>query len=190
MEVKWEELKRSLDPMTAVGFHDLDANGVSVIVKTLRALLADVFALYLKVKGFHWHMNGRHFREYHLLLDEHAGQLFAMTDVVAERARKLGGMTLRSIGDIVTHQRLRDTAATHPRANQMLAELLDDYEHFTVALRLTHWICEQNGDVATSSFIEIWIDQSEQRSWFLREIVDHSLIEGSSPMVEDGESVN
>jgi starvation-inducible DNA-binding protein len=190
MEVKWEELERSADPMTAIGFRALDANGIVTIVRSLRALLADIFTLYLKVKGFHWHMNGRHFRDYRLLLDEHADQLFAMTDVAAERARKLGGTTIRSIGDIVAHQRLSDTVTVQPLADQMLAELLNDYEQFTIALRLTHWVCQHNGDVATSGMIGVWIDQSERRSWFLREIVDVSLLETSVPSLEDEESVN
>jgi starvation-inducible DNA-binding protein len=190
MERKWEETDRSVCPTTALRFRDLDANAVNTIVKSLRVLLADVFALYLKVKGFHWHMNGRHFRDYHLMLDEHADQLFAMTDIVAERARKLGGTTLRSIGDIAAHQRLRDAKTAHLLADQMLSELLADYECFTVALRLTHWICQQGGDITTSSFIEGWLDESERRTWFLREILDVTSLDISVPMVEAAGNVN
>jgi starvation-inducible DNA-binding protein len=190
MERKWEETEWSATTTAALRFRDLDANAVNTIVKSLRVLLADVFALYLKVKGFHWHMNGRHFRDYHLMLDEHADQLLAMTDIVAERARKLGGTTLRSIGDIAAHQRLRDAKTAHLLADQMLSELLADYECFTVALRLTHWICQQGGDIATSSIIEGWLDESEGRTWFLREILDVTSLDISVPMVEVVGNVN
>ncbi len=136
----------------------------------LRPLLADVFALYVKTKNFHWHISGRHFRDYHLLLDEQAAQVLAMTDEIAERARKLGGTTLRSIGDIARHQRLRDNDADAVGALDMLCELRDDNRQLTRSLRLTHEVCERHDDVATASLIENWIDESERRSWFLREI--------------------
>ncbi len=140
------------------------------ICDALRPLLADVFALYVKTKNFHWHISGRHFRDYHLLLDEHAAQIFAMTDEIAERARKLGGTTLRSVGDIARHQRLRDNDADAVAALDMLCELRDDNRQLTRSLRLTHEVCERHDDVATASLIENWIDESERRSWFLREI--------------------
>ena len=150
---------------------DLTRDGVAEISKELRHLLADVFALYLKTKNFHWHMSGVHFRDYHLLLDEHAEQIFAMGDDVAERARKIGGNTLRSIGDIAKHQRLRDNDRESLGPKDMLIELRTDNRELTRFLRLAHEICEEHNDVATASLIENWIDQTERRSWFLSEIV-------------------
>jgi len=150
---------------------DLDGDAVVEISGDLRQLLADVFALYLKTKNFHWHMSGRHFRDYHLLLDEHADQIFAMTDVIAERARKLGGSTLRSIGDISRHQRLQDNNNEFVAPKDMLAELLADNRETTRSLRSTHEVCERHNDVATASLIEVWIDETERRAWFLSEIV-------------------
>ena len=149
---------------------DLGDTAATEICDALRPLLADVFALYVKTKNFHWHISGRHFRDYHLLLDEHAAQIFAMTDEIAERARKLGGTTLRSVGDIARHQRLRDNDADAVGALDMLCELRDDNRQLTRSLRLTHEVCERHDDVATASLIENWIDESERRSWFLREI--------------------
>ncbi len=150
---------------------DLSADGIAEISETLRNLLADVFALYLKTKNFHWHMSGPHFRDYHLLLDEHGDQLFAMTDPIAERARKLGGTVLRSISDIARHQRLRDNDKPSVSAKDMLAELLSDHQELTGYLRATHKICDRHSDSATASLIENWIDETERRSWFLYEIV-------------------
>jgi len=150
---------------------DLTREGVTEISKELRHLLADVFALYVKTKNFHWHMSGVHFRDYHLLLDEHAEQIFAMGDDVAERARKIGGNTLRSIGDIAKHQRLRDNDRESLGPKDMLIELRTDNRELTGFLRLAHEICEEHNDVATASLIENWIDQTERRSWFLSEIV-------------------
>src|SRR5713101_3650055 len=150
---------------------DLDRKGVTEISSSLRQLLADVFALYVKTKNFHWHMSGRHFRDYHLLLDEHSEQIFAMTDDIAERARKIGGATLRSIGDISRHQRLKDNNAEVVTPKAMLAELSADNQHLTRFLRSTHEVCEKHNDVATASLIENWIDQTERRTWFLSEIV-------------------
>ena len=138
---------------------------------SLRHLLADVFALYVKTKNFHWHMSGPHFRDYHLLLDEQATQIFAMTDVIAERARKLGGTTIRSIGDISRHQRLVDNDAEDIAPHDMLAELRVDNQELTRSLRVAHELCEKYKDVATASLIENWIDETERRSWFLTEIV-------------------
>src|SRR5437660_12124447 len=150
---------------------DLNHNAVVEISKELRPLLADVFALYLKTKNFHWHMSGRHFRDYHLLLDEHAEQIFAMTDDIAERARKIGGTTLRSISDISRHQRLQDNNEEAVTPKEMLAELFSDNQQLIRSLRSTHEVCEKHNDVATASLIENWIDQTERRTWFLAEIV-------------------
>ena len=150
---------------------DLAGDGVVQIARELRELLADAFALYLKTKNFHWHMSGRHFRDYHLLLDEHGDQIFAMTDAVAERARKLGATTLRSISDISKHQRLKDNNAEFVEPLDMLSELRADNLQLTRSMRATHEICEQHNDVATASLIEVWIDETERRTWFLSEIV-------------------
>lgn len=149
---------------------DLGRDSVAEICNGLRRLLADVFALYVKTKNFHWHMNGRNFRDYHLLLDEHAKQIFAMTDDIAERARKLGGTTLHSITDISKHQRLKDNNEEIVDAIEMLHELCRDNRELTRFLRSMHGTCEENNDVATASMIEVWIDQTERRAWFLGEI--------------------
>ncbi|HEX4144743.1 MAG TPA: DNA starvation/stationary phase protection protein [Pirellulales bacterium] len=149
---------------------DLAAGGVEEISSELRKLLADVFALYLKTKNFHWHMSGQHFRDYHLLLDEHSDQIFAMTDDVAERARKIGGTTLHSISDISHHQRLKDNNEEFVAPRAMLKELSDDNQQLTRSMRVTHEICDRHKDVATASMIEVWIDQTERRTWFLSEI--------------------
>ena len=158
-------MKLASEPITELG-----ATAVAEICDALRPLLADVFALYMKTKNFHWHIGGRHFRDYHLLLDEQAAQVFAMTDEIAERARKLGGATLRSIGDIARHQRLRDNDAEAVGALEMLCELRDDNRRLTRSLRSAHEVCDRHDDVATASLIENWIDESERRSWFLQEI--------------------
>jgi starvation-inducible DNA-binding protein len=150
---------------------DLGRIATDEISAELRKLLADVFALYLKTKSFHWHISGRHFRDYHLLLDEHAEQIFAMTDDIAERARKIGGDTLRSIGDIAKHQRLTDNNKTSLSPKDMLAELRTDNREVTRFLRVAHELCEKHNDVATASLIENWIDETERRTWFLSEIV-------------------
>jgi starvation-inducible DNA-binding protein len=148
---------------------DLDPSAVDEISTVLRELLADVFVLYLKTKNFHWHMSGPHFRDYHLLLDEHADQIFDITDDIAERARKIGGTTLRSIGDIARHQRLKDNDKDFVDPKDMLAELSADNQVLTRSLRAKHKICEKHQDVATTSLIETWIDQAERRTWFLAE---------------------
>src|ERR1700677_5148694 len=148
----------------------LGQRAVDEISAALKPLLADVFALYLKTKNFHWHMSGKHFRDYHLLLDEHGDQLFAMTDDVAERARKLGGTTLRSIGDIGRHQTLSDNDAESVAPQDMLGELLADNQQLAAEMRKVHEICDKNGDVATASLLENWIDETERRAWFLSEI--------------------
>jgi len=154
---------------TIVAVTDLSRNAVAEISDALRQLLADVFALYLKTKNFHWHMSGPHFRDYHLLLDEQADQIFAMTDPIAERARKIGGTSLRSIRDITRHQRLQDSHAAAVSPRDMMLELLEDNRHLTGYLRATHGVCETHNDVATASLIEVWIDETERRTWFLAE---------------------
>lgn len=146
---------------------DLAHEGVVEISAELRHLLADVFALYVKTKNFHWHMSGPHFRDYHLLLDEQAAQILAMTDDIAERARKIGGTSLRSISDIAGHQRLQDNNDPFVAPDEMLAELASDNRELTVLLRKAHEICDRHEDVATASLIENWIDESERRTWFL-----------------------
>jgi starvation-inducible DNA-binding protein len=150
---------------------DIAAKGVEEVSSELRQLLADVFAIFVKTKNFHWHMTGPHFRDYHLLLDEHSDQIFAMTDDIAERARKLGGTTLHSISDISKHQRLKDNNAETVTPKAMLTELLADNRRLTVFLRATHQVCDKYNDVATASLIENWIDETERRAWFLSEIV-------------------
>ena len=149
---------------------DLDRKGVSAISGELRKLLADVFALYAKTKNFHWHMSGRHFRDYHLLLDEHSDQILAMTDDIAERARKIGGLTLHSISDVSRHQRLKDNNEDFVPPAEMLAELSDDNQQLTRFMRSAHEVCDQHNDVATASLLEVWIDQTERRTWFLSQI--------------------
>jgi starvation-inducible DNA-binding protein len=164
-------------PTRAVGsdqtrpLSDLSSQGVEEISIGLRELLADVFALYVKTKNFHWHMVGPHFRDYHLLLDDHGDQIFAMTDVVAERIRKLGGVALRSIGDIARTQRLQDSDEPSLAPEAMLRQLLADNQELIKYLRSTHEVCDHHNDVATASLIENWIDETEQRSWFLYEMV-------------------
>jgi starvation-inducible DNA-binding protein len=150
---------------------DLSAEGVVAISDELKRLLADVFALYVKTKNFHWHMSGPHFRDYHLLLDEQSDQIFAMTDDIAERARKIGGTTIHSIGDIARSQRIRDNDQEFVDAHNMLAELCTDNQQLTKFLRATHEVCDKHNDVATASLIENWIDETERRTWFLFEIV-------------------
>ncbi|MEJ8571571.1 DNA starvation/stationary phase protection protein [Microbaculum marinum] len=151
----------------------LGDNAANDISAALSALLADVFALYMKTKNFHWHMSGPHFRDYHLLLDEQAEQIFAMTDDMAERARKLGGTTLRSIGHIARLQRLADNDAEFVTAPDMLAELRDDNMQLLTFLRETHDLCDEHGDVGTASLLENWIDEAERRVWFLFESGRH-----------------
>lgn len=149
---------------------DLGREAVTEISAALRPLLADVFALYLKTKNFHWHMTGPHFRDYHLLLDEQAEQIFAMTDDIAERVRKIGGTALHSVGDISRHQRLKDNDKESLGAEAMLTDLHHDNRELTRFLRTTHQVCEKYNDVATASLIETWIDETERRTWFLAEI--------------------
>jgi starvation-inducible DNA-binding protein len=150
---------------------DLSRDAVAEISSDLRQLLADVFALYVKTKNFHWHMSGQHFRDYHLLLDEQATQIFAMTDDIAERARKIGGTTLHSIGDIAKNQRLKDNNKESVSPMEMITELCEDNQQLTRSLRATHGVCDRHNDVATASLIEVWIDETERRTWFLSEII-------------------
>lgn len=149
---------------------DLGANATKDLSGAINALLADVFTLYMKTKNFHWHMSGPHFRDYHLLLDDHGSELFAMTDVLAERVRKLGGTTLHSIGDIARLQRLPDNDAAYVAPDDMLAELRDDTQRLIASMRETHDLCDEHNDVGTASLLENYIDESEKRAWFLYEI--------------------
>ena len=148
---------------------DLRANAVPEISGALNILLADMFALYVKTKNFHWHMSGPHFRDYHLLLDEQGEQIFATTDAIAERVRKIGGTTLPSIGHIARLQRVLDNDADFVAPMDMLAELRDDNKQLAAHLRETHAVCDEHGDVASASLIETWIDEAERRTWFLFE---------------------
>ena len=152
----------SLDTSVSLG-----PNAVHDISAALNGLLADMFALYMKTKNFHWHVSGPHFRDYHLLLDEQADQIFATTDVVAERVRKLGGKTLRSIGHIARLQRMSDNDSDYVLSLEMLAELREDNLQLAARLREAHGLCDEYGDVASASFLETWIDEGEGRAWFL-----------------------
>jgi len=148
---------------------DLTASATKDITAAMNGILADVFALYVKTKNFHWHMSGPHFRDYHLLLDEHGDQLFAMTDPIAERVRKIGGLTLHSIGQISRTQRILDNDAEYVEPLDMLAELADDNRTMVTRLREAHNVCDDHRDVATASLIEVWIDETDRRAWFLFE---------------------
>jgi starvation-inducible DNA-binding protein len=148
---------------------DLKPNAVRDLAGALNTLLADMFGLYLKTKNFHWHVSGPHFRDYHLLLDEQGEQIFATTDAIAERVRKIGGMTLRSIGHIGRLQRIEDNDADFVTPMDMLAELRDDNKQLVARMRETHDLCDEHGDVATTSLLEVWIDEAERRTWFLFE---------------------
>jgi starvation-inducible DNA-binding protein len=148
---------------------DIDPKAVKEITGGLNALLADVFSLYLKTKNFHWHMSGPHFRDYHLLLDDHGDQIFAMTDDIAERVRKIGGTTVRSIGHIARLQRIPDNDAEYVTPADMLSELHEDEKALVLSMRAVHTLCDDAGDVATASLLENWIDQGQRRSWFLFE---------------------
>jgi starvation-inducible DNA-binding protein len=148
---------------------DLDPEATRNIAGAMNVMLADVFALYLKTKNFHWHLSGPHFRDYHLLFDEHGEQLFAMTDAIAERMRKLGQTTIRSIGQIARMQRVLDNEAEYVEPEDMLAELMEDNKTLAARLREAHNVCEEGRDVATASLIEVWIDETERRTWFLFE---------------------
>jgi starvation-inducible DNA-binding protein len=148
---------------------DLGAAASKDIGAAMNAILADVFAMYLKTKNFHWHMSGPHFRDYHLLLDEQADQLFAMTDVIAERVRKVGARTLTSVASIMKNKRVLDNDADFVESSDMLAELRDDNTQLAARLRVAHDVCDERRDIATASLIENWIDETERRAWFLFE---------------------
>jgi starvation-inducible DNA-binding protein len=148
---------------------DLSADAVRDVSGALNALLADMFALYVKTKNFHWHVSGPHFRDYHLLLDEQADQIFATTDPIAERVRKIGGMTLRSVGQIAARKRVLDNDSEFVTPRDMLAELRDDNKQLAGEMRRTHALCDEHDDVATASLLEVWIDEAERRTWFLFE---------------------
>jgi len=148
---------------------DLPSNGREAIANAVNGLVADAFALYLKTKNFHWHMSGSHYRDYHLLLDEHGDQIFAMTDVLAERVRKLGYTTIRSIGHVAELQSIRDDNRDFVKPLDALSELMKDNRHFTASQREAHRLCDQFGDVATASILEVYIDETERRTWFLYE---------------------
>jgi len=162
-----ELMERRKSPLTTPS--DISAEDVRDISGALNALLADVFCLYLKTKNFHWHMSGPFFRDYHLLLDDHGDQLFAMTDDIAERVRKIGGTTIRSIGHIARLQRLADNDAEFVTPQDMLSELREDEKALVLSMRAVHALCDDAGDVATASLLENWIDQAQRRSWFLFE---------------------
>jgi starvation-inducible DNA-binding protein len=158
---------RRPEPVDSPG--DLEPHEVANISSALTVVLADMFALYLKTKNFHWHISGPHFRDYHLLLDEQSGQILAATDAIAERARKIGGTTLHSIGHIVRLKHIADNDSEHVAAQDMLVELREDNKLLTASLRSVHTLCDEYGDVASASLIENWIDEAEHRAWFLLE---------------------
>jgi starvation-inducible DNA-binding protein len=164
-----EKHARTRSASQGSGLTDLGSEATRDIGAALAGLLADVFALYVKTKNFHWHMSGAHFRDYHLMLDEQSDQIFAMADPIAERARKIGSTTLRSIGHIARLQRIPDNDAEHVEPPAMLAELKDDNLRLTSAMRHVHNTCDEYGDVATASLLEVWIDETERRTWFLYE---------------------
>ena len=150
---------------------DFESGAPGEISETLRNLLADVFALYLKTKNFHWHMSGRQFRDHHLMLDEQADQILAMTDAIAERVRKIGGRTIGSVGDVARRQRLMDARAGELSPDAMLSELYRDNVGLRGFMREAHAVCARNEDVASTSVLENWIDETERRIWFLYEVV-------------------
>src|SRR5580704_2487901 len=166
MKAKEAEARRAAPLQTPT---DLGANATRDVSAALNLMLADVFALYLKTKNFHWHMSGPHFRDYHLLLDEQSDQIFAMTDPIAERVRKIGGTTLHSIGEIGRLQRLADNDAVYVTPQDMLSELRDDNARLSASMREAHGVCDEHGDVASASLLETWIDETERRTWFLFE---------------------
>jgi starvation-inducible DNA-binding protein len=166
MNVRGSENRR-LAP--ALGMAGIEPHAVVKISAGLTVTLADLFALYVKTKNFHWHISGPHFRDYHLLLDEQGEQILATTDAIAERVRKIGGATLHSIGHIARLQRIVDNDSEFVAAEDMLAELCEDNRRLTVNLRSVHALCDEHGDVASASLIEVWIDEAERRTWFLYE---------------------
>ncbi|MEC6814594.1 Dps family protein [Photobacterium toruni] len=171
-EVQIEDAKQHLTRPLATPT-DLCVDATKEISGALTAILADVFAIYMKTKNFHWHMSGAHFRDYHLMLDEQSAQLFAMTDDIAERARKIGGQTLRSIGEISRMQRILDNDAEFVEPADMLAELCEDNKQLAAELRAAHILCDERNDFSSVSMIDNWIDETERRVWFLYESYRH-----------------
>jgi starvation-inducible DNA-binding protein len=157
---------------------DLGAKATRDVSAAMNEILADVFALYVKTKNFHWHLSGPHFRDYHLMFDEQADQIFAMTDPIAERVRKIGGTTIRSIGNIARLQRVLDNDAEYVEPEDMLAELCEDNKTLAARLRETHNVCDEHRDIATASLIEVWIDETERRTWFLFEASQREMTSG------------
>jgi starvation-inducible DNA-binding protein len=168
MKSSREDVVRRLSAPLAT-LTDLKPAATKDIAGAMNAILADVFALYLKTKNFHWHMSGPHFRDYHLLLDEQADQLFAMTDAIAERVRKIGGSTVKSVGHISRLQRVVDNDVDYVQPQDMLAEVREDNKGLAARLREAHNVCDEHRDIATASLIEVWIDETERRTWFLFE---------------------
>ena len=167
MATKSKLIRRQESPVLTPS--DLESKAIKDITAALNALLADFFSLYFKVKNFHWHMSGPHFRDYHLLLDEQAEQIFEVTDDIAERVRKIGGVTLHSVGEIKSHTRILDNDAEYVTPEDMLAELKGDNSDLVARMREAHELSAEHGDVATTSLLEVWIDQAERRVWFLFE---------------------
>jgi len=167
MNDKSDAKSRRMAPLATPA--NFQSNAVAALSAALNMLLADVFALYLKTKNYHWHMSGPHFRDYHLLLDEQADQIFAISDPIAERVRKIGGTTIRSIGNIARLQRVLDNDADFVTPLDMLAELRDDNRDMAGRMREAHALCDEHGDIATASLLEVWVDEAERRSWFLFE---------------------
>ena len=172
-----QELKQHLQAPLATPT-DLTAEAARDVTGAMNALLADVFALYLKTKNFHWHLSGPHFRDYHLMFDEQGDQIFAMTDPIAERVRKIGGSTIKSIGNISRLQRVLDNDADYVDPEDMLAELCEDNKTLAARLREAHNVCEEFRDIATASLIEVWIDETERRTWFLFETSQRGMTGG------------
>jgi starvation-inducible DNA-binding protein len=157
---------------------DLTAQATRDISGAMNALLADVFALYVKTKNFHWHLSGPHFRDYHLMFDEQGEQIFAMTDPIAERVRKIGGTTIKSIGEIARLQRVSDNDSDYVEPEDMLAELCEDNKTLAAHLREAHNVCEEHRDIGTASLIEVWTDETERRTWFLFEAAQREMTAG------------
>jgi starvation-inducible DNA-binding protein len=168
MSTKTELISRQEEPILT--WSDIEPRAAKEISAALNMLLADVFTIYIKTKNFHWHMSGPHFRDFHLLLDEQGDELFSMTDEVAERVRKVGGTTIRSIGQICRLQRISDNDADFVTPKDMLSELHEDNKALTLSMRAVHALCDDSGDVASASLLENWIEEAQRRSWFLFEV--------------------
>jgi starvation-inducible DNA-binding protein len=179
------DIKQEMPTRTALATPtDLSREGVTEISSEMRHLMADVFVLYLKTKNFHWHMSGHHFRDYHLLLDQQAEEIFAMTDEVGERVRKIGGTTLHSIADVAKFQRLKDNSPDFVAPKDMLEELCADNQYLVCFMRTAHEVCDRHNDIATASLLENWIDQAETRTWYLFECKDEPSPSVSLPVRE------